>query len=285
MIPSIASSRFFRMSYLGYVALFFIFLITPLVVVAAFSFNDSLFPSLPWNGFTWDWYFGEGEPRLGLFHDEALLDSIGVSVQVAAVTTLASLALATCNAFLFEREQFPGKNFLYVLMLMPLVVPGVILGVSILVFSSTVANWFEVQFNYEIEALRPGLLLVTLGQFAFITTIATLVISARLRKFDITQEEAAMNLGASRLTAIATVTVPFLKPALLGAGVVAFLMSFENFNTTLMLVGSDAPLTIAMFDRLREGSTPVLNAVSVLLMVGSACLALVSMFAQRPDKH
>ena len=285
MIPSIASSRFFRMSYLGYVALFFIFLITPLVVVAAFSFNDSLFPSLPWNGFTWDWYFGEGEPRLGLFHDEALLDSIGVSVQVAAVTTLASLALATCNAFLFEREQFPGKNFLYVLMLMPLVVPGVILGVSILVFSSTVANWFEVQFNYEIEALRPGLLLVTLGQFAFITTIATLVISARLRKFDITQEEAAMNLGAGRLTAIATVTVPFLKPALLGAGVVAFLMSFENFNTTLMLVGSDAPLTIAMFDRLREGSTPVLNAVSVLLMVGSACLALVSMFAQRPDKH
>ncbi|OHY80836.1 ABC transporter permease [Marinobacter sp. AC-23] len=285
MIPSIASSRFFRMSYLGYVTLFFIFLITPLVVVAAFSFNDSLFPSLPWNGFTWDWYFGEGEPRLGLFHDEALLDSIGVSVQVAAVTTLASLALATCNAFLFEREQFPGKNFLYVLMLMPLVVPGVILGVSILVFSSTVANWFEVQFNYEIEALRPGLLLVTLGQFAFITTIATLVISARLRKFDITQEEAAMNLGASRLTAIATVTVPFLKPALLGAGVVAFLMSFENFNTTLMLVGSDAPLTIAMFDRLREGSTPVLNAVSVLLMVGSACLALVSMFAQRPDKH
>ncbi|MEH6356716.1 MAG: ABC transporter permease [Marinobacter sp.] len=284
MIPSIPSSRFFRVSYLSYVTLFFIFLITPLVVVAAFSFNDGLFPSLPWNGFTWDWYLGTGEPRLGLFHDDALLDSIGVSVQVAIVTTMASLALATCNAFLFEREQFPGKNFLYVLMLMPLVIPGVILGVSILVFSSTVANWFEVQFGYEIEALRPGLVLVTLGQFAFLTTIATLVISARLRKFDITQEEAAMNLGASRLTAIATVTLPFLKPALFGAGVVAFLMSFENFNTTLMLVGSDAPLTIAMFDRLREGSTPVLNAVSVLLMVGSACLALVSLFVQRPSK-
>lgn len=285
MIPSIPRSRFFRASYLCYVVMFFVFLITPLLVVAAFSFNDSLFPSLPWNGFTWDWYFGEHAPRLGLFHDEALLDSIGVSVQVAIVTTLASLILATCNAFLFEREQFPGKNFLYVLMLMPLVVPGVILGVSILVFSSTVANWFEVQFAYDIEALRPGLVLVSLGQFAFITTIATLVISARLRKFDITLEEAAMNLGASRLTAITTVTLPFLKPALFGAGVVAFLMSFENFNTTLMLVGSDAPLTIAMFDRLREGSTPVLNAVSVLLMMGSAALALVSLFVQRPDKR
>jgi spermidine/putrescine transport system permease protein len=285
MIPSMPRSRFFRVSYLCYVVMFFVFLITPLLVVAAFSFNDSLFPSLPWNGFTLDWYFGEHAPRLGLFHDEALLDSIGVSIQVAIVTTLASVALATCNAFLFEREQFPGKNFLYVLMLMPLVVPGVILGVSILVFSSTVANWVEMQFSYDIEALRPGLVLVTLGQFAFITTIATLVISARLRKFDTTQEEAAMNLGASRLTAITTVTLPFLKPALFGAGVVAFLMSFENFNTTLMLVGSDAPLTIAMFDRLREGSTPVLNAVSVLLMIGSAALALASLFVQRPDKQ
>jgi spermidine/putrescine transport system permease protein len=285
MIPSMPRSRFFRVSYLCYVVMFFVFLITPLLVVAAFSFNDSLFPSLPWNGFTLDWYFGEHAPRLGLFHDEALLDSIGVSIQVAIVTTLASVALATCNAFLFEREQFPGKNFLYVLMLMPLVVPGVILGVSILVFSSTVANWVEMQFSYDIEALRPGLVLVTLGQFAFITTIATLVIFARLRKFDTTQEEAAMNLGASRLTAITTVTLPFLKPALFGAGVVAFLMSFENFNTTLMLVGSDAPLTIAMFDRLREGSTPVLNAVSVLLMIGSAALALASLFVQRPDKQ
>ncbi|OEY65070.1 ABC transporter permease [Marinobacter sp. X15-166B] len=284
MIPSLSSSRFYRVSYRCYVGLFFIFLITPLLVVAAFSFNDSLFPSLPWQGFTLDWYLGARSPRLGLLHDHALLDSIVVSVQVAVVTTVASLALATCNAFLFEREQFPGKNFLYVLMLMPLVIPGVILGVSILVFSSTVANWFEVQFEVELEALRPGLVLVSLGQFAFITTIATLVISARLRKFDLTLEEAAMNLGASRLTAIATVTLPFLRPALLGAAVVAFLMSFENFNTTLMLVGSEAPLTIAMFDRLREGSTPVLNAVSVLLMLGSACLALGSLFVQRPEK-
>ena len=76
-------------------------------------------------------------------------------------------------------------------------------------------------------------------------------------------------------------TIPFLKPALVGAGIVAFLMSFENFNTTLMLVGSDAPLTIAMFDRLKQGSTPVLNALSLLLMVVSGGLALLSVFVQR----
>ena len=119
------------------------------------------------------------------------------------------------------------------------------------------------------------------GQFAFITTITTLVISARLRKFDLTLEEAALNLGATRMVAVWTVTIPYLRPALFGAALVAFLMSFENFNTTLMLVGSDAPLTITMFDRLREGSTPVLNAVSLLLMVVSGTLALLSVFVQR----
>lgn len=123
--------------------------------------------------------------------------------------------------------------------------------------------------------------MVVLGQFSFIATIATLVISARLQKFDRSLEEAALNLGATPLTAIRTITVPFLLPAIVGATVVAFLMSFENFNTTLMLVGSDAPLTIAMFDRLKEGSTPLLNAVSLLLILGSSVLALFVIFVQR----
>ncbi|MBF0279228.1 MAG: ABC transporter permease [SAR324 cluster bacterium] len=280
MIPTISSSLYFRGTYAVYVGLFFIFLITPLTVVGIFAFNDSMFPSMPWNGGTLAWFLNETEPQLGLFHDEDLLESIGVSFVVACFTTIASLVLATCNAFLFEREQFPGKNLLYILMLTPLVIPGVILGVSILAFSSTIANWAEMQFDYDLEFLRPGITLVVLGQFAFITTIATLVISARLRKFDSSLEEAAMNLGATRIAAVMTVTLPDLKPALIGAGIVCFLMSFENFNTTLMLVGSDAPLTIAMFDRLKEGSTPVLNAVSLLLMVASGVLALISVFFQ-----
>ena len=78
-----------------------------------------------------------------------------------------------------------------------------------------------------------------------------------------------------------TVTLPYLAPAMIGAGIVAFLMSFENFNTTLMLVGSDAPLTITLFDRLREGSTPVLNAISLMLMIVSGALGLIAIFVQR----
>ena len=166
-------------------------------------------------------------------------------------------------------------------MLLPLVIPGIVLGISILVFSSTVANGLWDTVRYDAEILRPGLVLVILGQFSFITTIATLVISARLQKFDQSLEEAALNLGANRLTAVRTITLPYLMPAMIGAVVVAFLMSFENFNTTLMLVGSDAPLTITMFDRLKEVSTPVLNAVSLLLMLGSSLLALVMIAFQR----
>lgn len=281
MIPTIPQPRALRIAYGAYVVLFFVYLALPLAVVAVFAFNDSQFPSLPWEGFTWNWFFGDARPMIGVFHERPIMRAIGTSGLVAVSVACLSVAVGLSNAFLFNRYQFRGKGLLYVLMLLPLVIPGIVLGISILVFSSTIANGLWDAAKWDVQALRPGLLLVILGQFSFIATITTLVISARLQKFDRSLEEAALNLGAGRLTAVRTVTLPFLAPALIGAAVVAFLMSFENFNTTLMLVGSDAPLTIAMFDRLKEGSTPLLNAVSLLLMLGSSLLALVMILFQR----
>lgn len=281
MIPSIPQSRFLTTAYAAYIVVFFVFLALPLLVVAGFAFNDSQFPSLPWEGFTWNWFFGDERPMIGVFHERSILRAIGTSTLVAVLVSALAVTVGLSNAFLFNRYKFRGQGILYVLMLLPLVIPGIVLGISILVFSSRVANGLWDGYRIDIEALRPGLLLVILGQFSFITTIATLVIGARLQKFDRTLEEAALNLGAGRLVAIRTVTLPYLAPAMVGAFVVSFLMSFENFNTTLMLVGSDAPLTIAMFDRLKEGSTPLLNAVSLLLMLGSSCLALIMIFFQK----
>ena len=167
-------------------------------------------------------------------------------------------------------------------MVVPLVIPGVTLGISILVFASMIANFADRELGLFLTWLRPGIPLVVLGQFSFLTTITTLVIAARLQKFDIALEEAALNLGASGVRVLSTITLPFLFPALFSAFVVAFLVSFENFNTTLMLVGSDAPLTVTMYDRMvKVGSTPVLNAVSVVLMLGSGLLALLSVVVQR----
>ena len=283
MIPSIPQSRFLTTAYAAYIVVFFVFLALPLLVVAGFAFNDSQFPSLPWEGFTWNWFFGDERPMIGVFHERSILRAIGTSILVAVLVSALAVAVGLSNAFLFNRYKFRGQGILYVLMLLPLVIPGIVLGISILVFSSRVANGLWDGYRIDVEALRPGLLLVILGQFSFITTIATLVIGARLQKFDRTLEEAALNLGAGRLVAIRTVTLPYLAPAMVGAFVVSFLMSFENFNTTLMLVGSDAPLTIAMFDRLKEGSTPLLNAVSLLLMLGSSLLALIMIAFQKKN--
>ncbi len=271
-----------RAVYHGYVALFFVYLATPLVAASVFAFHDSEFAGFPWMGFTLDWFFGDHEPKLGLFHDRRLLQGLTNSLLVGVIVAALSVFVGTTNAFLFERRNFPGKAVLSVLMVIPLVIPGVILGISILVLASSVANPLEDALNRDLPLLRPGLFLVVLGQFSFLTTITTLVISARLRKFDIALEEAALNLGASRARVLATVTLPYLRPALIAAYLVAFLMSFENFNTTLMLVGSDSPLTVTMYDRMvKGGSTPVLNAISLFLIIGSGTLALVSVLIQR----
>ncbi|MBZ0129794.1 MAG: ABC transporter permease [Rhodobacteraceae bacterium] len=280
MIPSIRQPAAFRILWKLYVALFFVYLALPLVVVSVFAFNDSLFPSLPWKGFTLEWFFGQSRPMIGVFNERPIMRALGNSAFIAVMVSALSVAVGTSNAFLFNRYQFRFRGLLYVLLLLPLVIPGIVLGISILIFSSNVANGLEDSFGWDIAALRPGLVLVILGQFSFVATIVTLVVSARLQKFDPTLEEAALNLGATRLTAVRTITLPYLMPALVGGFIVAFLMSFENFNTTLMLVGSDAPLTIAMFDRLKEGSTPLLNAVSLVLMIGSTGLALLMILFQ-----
>lgn len=275
MIPSLPRPAWLRVATAMYVVAFLAFLFLPLVLVAAFAFNDAPYPAPPWRGFTLDWFLGNSSTaRTGLFADAELLGSIWTSCVVAIWVTLLSVLLGTANAFLLERGRFPGKQALSVLMLAPLVIPGVILGISILAFASRIAEFADDALGLELDFLRPGLPLVVLGQFSYIATIATLTIDARLRRFDRTLEEAALNLGASRTAVFRSIVLPYLRPALLGSAAISFLMSFEDFNTTLMLVGADSPLTVMMYGRMREGASPVLNAVSLFLMVASAVLAL-----------
>jgi spermidine/putrescine transport system permease protein len=275
MIPSLPRPRWLRAATAAYLAAFLAFLFLPLIVVGVFAFNDAPYPAPPWHGFTWDWFLGNAKSgRVGLFRDADLLGSIWTSFVVAVWVTVLSVFIGVSNAFLIERRNFPGKGFLSILMLAPLVIPGVILGISILAFASRVAEFFGDAFGADWDFLRPGLPLVVLGQFSYVATIATLTISARLRRFDRTLEEAALNLGATKPAVFRTIVLPYLRPALIGSAAISFLMSFADFNTTLMLVGADAPLTVEMYGRMREGATPVLNAVSLFLMLASALLAL-----------
>jgi spermidine/putrescine transport system permease protein len=278
MIRTLPNSKTYSWGFNLYVILYFLFLFAPLAVTCVLAFNDSQFPSLPWKGFTLEWFTAELPHRVGIFHDQNNLDAIWVSARTAFFVSLLATAIGTCAAFLFEQEEFPFKSALYFLMLAPLVIPGVILGISILLGATTAGIFFEETVGIDVPLLRPSFWLVVLGQFAFISTFVTLVVSARLKKFDPALEEAALNLGANRIEVILHITLRFLRPAIIGAGAVAFLMSFENFNTTLFLVGSDTTLPINLYLQVRDGSTPVINAISFLLIVGTSLLAVANLY-------
>ncbi len=267
-----------------YVILILIFTLGPLVIVTILAFNDNPAASFPWQGFTLDWFKSSTPDRVGLFDDARMMAAIVSSLKVAAAVTIISVILGVNNAFLFVREKFVGREFLYMLMLGPLVVPGVVLGTSILAFSHSIANWLDQALSPGAGIfLRPGFWLVVLGQVSFVATTTTLVITARLKRFDPSLEEAAMDLGATRANAIMHITLRFLTPAVVGAAIIAFLFSFQNFNTTYFLIGSDPTVPIILYSRLRFGISPEINAVSVLLMIVTGVLGILAFSFQKDD--
>jgi spermidine/putrescine transport system permease protein len=277
MIRSLPQNRRYSWSFRIYIILFYTFLFAPLIVTCVLAFNNSDFPSLPWKGFSLDWFISAGPDRIGLLHDRSNLRALLSSAQTAIWVSLFSVLFGTMGAFLFEQEQFRGKQFLYFLALTPLVIPGVILGISILLCANNLGMFIEDSIGIDISFLRPSFWLVVIGQFSFITTFVLLVVSARLKKLDPALEEAALNLGATRFEVIRCITLPFLRPALMGSGAVAFLMSFENFNTTLFLVGSKTTLPVNLYLQVRDGSTPIINAVSFVLIVSTSLLAVMNL--------
>ncbi len=278
MIRTLPNSKSYLSGFKLFTLLYFIFLFAPLVVTMILAFNDSMFPSLPWKGFTLDWFFGEGPQKIGIFYDKMNLRAIATSFKVAISVSILSVVVGTMAAFLFEQEDFKFKGALYFLMIAPLVIPGVILGISILLFSTTVGLFIEDTFGIDIKILRPGFWLIVLGQFSFITTIVTMTISARLKKFDRALEEAASDLGANRFEVIRLITLQYLKPSIIGGAAIAFLMSFENFNTTTFLISSQPTLPIILYQQVRDGSTPVINAISFILIVSVSIVAVANLY-------
>ncbi len=278
MIRTLPNSKAYTAAYRLFIAVFFIFLFSPLLITMILAFNNSMFPSLPWKGFTLDWFFGRGPDKIGIFHDDSNLRSIFTSIRVAVAVSALSTLVGTMAAFLFEQEDFKFKQVFYFLMLAPLVIPGVILGISILLFTNAVGLFFEDKLGFDMKFLSPGYWLVVFGQFSFITTITTMTISARLKKFDRTLEEAAYNLGANKFEVLRFITLKYLRPSIVGAAAIAFLMSFENFNTTLFLVGSDQTLPINLYLQVRDGSTPVINAIAFLLITFTSIVAVANLY-------
>jgi len=284
MIRTLPNSPLYKISYRTYIIIFFIFLVLPLITISVLAFNDSDFIALPWKGFTLDWFFANTDQRTGFFADDELIQSIFISLKTGFFMALLSTIVGTAAALLFEEEKFRFKGLLYFFAIAPLVIPGVILGISILLSSTYVGSYIEKHFGLDIEMLRPSFWLVVLGQFSFGATYVMLLVGARLKKFDRTLEEAALSLKATRLQAIWYITIPFLRPAIIGAFVVAFLISFSNFNTTIFLVGSDPTLPVDLYSRIKYSSTPVLNAVSFVIVLCITIVAFINLFISRKNK-
>ena len=280
MIRSLPRSRLYRIAFMGYVLSFFCFLLIPLFAICVLAFNDSDFISLPWQGFSLDWFFSSSAQRVGLFADEELLASVYTSLSSGFFVAIFSTFVGTLAALLFELTQFRLKGVLYFLALSPLVIPGVILGISILLSATAAGNALEERWGLDVELLRPSYWLVIIGQFSFATTYVMLLVSARLKKFDPCLEEAALSLRASQLQAIWFITLPFLRPAIMAAFLIAFILSFANINTTIFLIGSDPTLPIDLYSRIRFSSTPVLNAVSFMIVLMITFFAIANVFTK-----
>lgn len=245
-----------------YMAAFFLYLFVPLAIMAAATFNTSRFPTVtPWQGTTLQW-FSE------LWRDGAMWQSVWTSIVVAFFVVLVALPIGTAAALLLTSLHSRARGFLYAVMVSPLLTPGVVIGISTLVL------WRQL-------GVGGGLFLIVVAQASFIICYVMLMITARLQRFDRTQEEAALGLGASKVMVFRRVLLPFLRPALIAAAFLAILQSIENYNTTLFVRGFDTPLTVFIATKVRTGLTPAVNALALVMIAITVLGAVAYEIARR----
>ncbi|MFQ5468618.1 MAG: ABC transporter permease, partial [Kiloniellaceae bacterium] len=190
---------------------------------------------------------------------EGITNSLLIGVGVVFLSVPISLAAAVMMGQIYERL----RPYYYVIVVSPVLTPGVILGISTLVFWDRLG----IIANADYETLYyNGIFLTIVGQSTFISAYCMLVFMARLQRFDRTQEEAALDLGATNVQVFWKILIPFLRPAILSAAVLAFLSSFENYNTTVFTIQAESTLTTVLAGKVRMGTQPDLSALAVIIV-------------------
>src|SRR5450755_4749225 len=231
------------------------FLYLPIVTLIVYSFNGSGVGGFPPRDLTLKWY------RL-LFSDEAIWTSVLNSVLVAFAAMAISMTFGIPAALALDRANFPGKALFRRLVLLPLILPGIITGLSLLMFAVFIG-------------LPLSLLTVFFGHGTALISVATTELFAGLQKMDRAQEEASLDLGATPWQTFWRVTLPNLKLSLIAAGLLIFTLSMDEIAVTFFLIGRDNTLPMEIWGRLRQGMTPEINAISTLIFVASVILIVV----------
>jgi spermidine/putrescine transport system permease protein len=254
-----------RVSIWVYLAIFFAYLLGPLVIMSITAFNSPEFPrATPWECLTFEWFSA-------LFQDERILNGIKNSVLVGAGTVVLSVAMGLAGALMLTQIWPKLRATYYTIIIAPILIPGVVIGISTLVF------WDRINRMVGLGAdsfLSNGLFLTVIGQSTFIASYCMLVLVARLQRYDTALTEAALDLGATHAQAFRKVLLPFMKPAIASAAVLTFLASFENYNTTTFTFGEYPTLTIELAQKVRYGITPAISALAFIIVVLTVFAAL-----------
>jgi len=242
----------------AYLIIFFSYLLGPLLVMSLTAFNSSGFPSVsPWACFTFEWF-------TVLYNDERILGSIVNSLKIGLGTVILSVSMGLAASLVLTQVWPKLRTTYYTLIIAPILVPGVVLGISTVVFWDKVGR----MFGPSTEAFfHNGLLLTILGQSTFIASYCMLVFVARLQRFDPGLTEAALDLGATHTQAFRKILLPFMRPAIASAAVLAFLASFENYNTTTFTFGNYPTLTIELAQKVRYGINPSISSLAFIIIV------------------
>jgi spermidine/putrescine transport system permease protein len=242
-------------------ALILAFLYLPVVVLVVFSFNDNPVTTLPLRGFTLGWY----ESMLA---NADMMAAIRNSFYVAAMATLLALLIGVPAAFALDRADFPGKTAFRRLVMLPLALPGIITGISML-------NLFRVLgFNLSLET-------VIMGHGTALTAIVVTQVYARLLRFDRRLEEASSDLGGRPWQTFLLVTLPNIRSALIGSALLTFTLSFDEIPVTFFLTGRENTLPMYIYSTLRRGITPEINAIGTIIVTVSLVLIFLSIYLLR----
>jgi spermidine/putrescine transport system permease protein len=247
-----------------YVVLFFAYLFGPLMVMSITAFNTPSYPSAyPFEGFTLSWF-------VKLWNHRAMMDGLVNSIIIGIGVICVSVPVGLAAAIVMNQIYHRARSLYYLVTVSPVLTPGVIIGISTVIF------WRDFSEMTGTRGLfYKGIMLSIFGQASFISAYCLLIIMARLQRFDRAQEEAALDLGASYPQVFWHILLPFLRPALVSAAVIAFLSSFENYNTTTFAILADKTLVTVLAGEVRQGTTPALSALAVII-IGLSLLGAIA---------
>jgi spermidine/putrescine transport system permease protein len=244
-----------------YAVLAYAYIYVPIIILMIFSFNTMKL-NIRWEGFTTHWYGV-------LFNDQQVILATRNTLVIAVISTLVATILGTLVALALHRYRFPGYNVSETMMYIPIVIPEVIMGISLLVLFVTL--------NFQL-----GLVTITLAHIAFNVPFVALVVRARLHGYDNSIDEAAMDLGANELTTFWRVTLPTIMPGVLAGAMLAFTLSLDDYVITYFTAGpGSTTLPLRVFSMVRFMVTPEVNALSTIWVLVVFTVLLLGQIAQR----